>query len=1054
MELLGRDPQLAAATRAIGEVRRGSGRVLGLLGEAGLGKSAMLAEVGERARAAGLRVVAGRGAEHERDVPFGVMCDALGELAGAPGDVAVAERFRRHRAVAAGLERLAPVALLLDDLHWADEASLELVLHLLRRPVPVPALLVLATRPVGPAGRLLDAARSARGWEQLELAPLDRDDAHALLAGVADAAVRERVVREGRGNPLFLRELARVADLGDGALPASLVAAIGLEVSALGEVPRALIDGAAVTGDPFDPELAAAAADLDADAALRALDELVAADLVRPATTSDDEPPPLGLTEVVEPRGCPKAAAAREATLAALEGNAAARPGIAVATSRDTTGPRGSAAGARGSAPAAQPGGLPAAAAGPRGLSLPPREAGRAFVFRHPLVRRAVYDGVAPAWRLGAHERVAAALEQRGAGPAARAFHVVRSAHVGDPDAIAVLSAAAEAAGESSPAAAAHWFAAALRLVPHTERDARADLLAREATALVGAGRLGDARSALLEAFSLTPRVEFVIGIARVESHLGLHADARRRLLAARADAPPERRAILAVELAGGSFYEGRVTELRHWAELAVEATQDDALLLTGAEALAALGALWDGDPVAAAPLLDSATARLDALADAGLGMCLVIAFFVATAQLLSERFEDAASTTARALKLVRETGQAAPLVTLLGVRTMALLQLLELDAAATEAEATEDAARLQGEPHLLHFALWIRALVHDARGEASDADRAVYEGNRLTALVEPSKLTRTAACDFAALDEDPQRALDGMLAAAGHFVEEADPTWQPRLLLRVVRAAIAVGELDEAERWAQRAATCADRMKLPAGVVRAAIACAEVLLARGEAAGAAAVAEEAVTLGERGGAPLDVLDARLVAGRALAVAGDPRAREVLQRVAADAGLAGANGMLDAAGRELRKVGSRVSAPARRAARRDTRLSEREREIAALVSEGRSNKQVAATLYLSEKTIENALTTIYAKLGVRSRVELSLRFNLDGPAGIEQGVDDDHRGGRADVAEDLAVRRHRAFGVGGRGQQRAGADDVARGGSRFGQGGQDDLPAAAGLGRG
>ena len=74
--------------------------------------------------------------------------------------------------------------------------------------------------------------------------------------------------------------------------------------------------------------------------------------------------------------------------------------------------------------------------------------------------------------------------------------------------------------------------------------------------------------------------------------------------------------------------------------------------------------------------------------------MCLVIAFFVATAQLLSERFEEAASTTARALKLVRETGQAAPLVTLLGVRTMALLQLLELDAAATEAEATEDAAR------------------------------------------------------------------------------------------------------------------------------------------------------------------------------------------------------------------------------------------------------------------------------------------------------------------------------------------------------------------------
>src|SRR3954471_16082865 len=121
------------------------------------------------------------------------------------------------------------------------------------------------------------------------------------------------------------------------------------------------------------------------------------------------------------------------------------------------------------------------------------------------------------------------------------------------------------------------------------------------------------------------------------------------------------------------------------------------------------------------------------------------------------------------------------------------------------------------------------------------------------------------------------------------------------------------------------------------------------------------------------------------------------------------------------------------------------------RWIAGLVSTGRSNKQVAATLYLSEKTIENALTTIYAKLGVRSRVELSLRFNLDGPAGVEQSVDDDHRGGGPDLGEDLAVRRHRAFGVGGRGEQGAGADDVARGRARLGERGEDDLPAAAGL---
>ena len=71
MELLGRDSQLASAMRAIGDVRRGAGRVLGLIGVTGLGKSALLAEIGERCRAAGLPVLAGRGSEHERDVPFG-----------------------------------------------------------------------------------------------------------------------------------------------------------------------------------------------------------------------------------------------------------------------------------------------------------------------------------------------------------------------------------------------------------------------------------------------------------------------------------------------------------------------------------------------------------------------------------------------------------------------------------------------------------------------------------------------------------------------------------------------------------------------------------------------------------------------------------------------------------------------------------------------------------------------------------------------------------------------------------------------------------------------
>jgi DNA-binding NarL/FixJ family response regulator len=157
-------------------------------------------------------------------------------------------------------------------------------------------------------------------------------------------------------------------------------------------------------------------------------------------------------------------------------------------------------------------------------------------------------------------------------------------------------------------------------------------------------------------------------------------------------------------------------------------------------------------------------------------------------------------------------------------------------------------------------------------------------------------------------------------------------------------------------------------------------VACAraELLIAGDEPGPAAELARSAVAIGDREEVRLDAARARVVLGRALSRAGDrDGAVAEFERVIVDAGRSGADRVASEAARELRRTGARVSAAVRRARGAGEQLSDRERQIAELVAEGRSNKEVAAALFLSGKTVENNLSRIYAKLGVRSRTELA-----------------------------------------------------------------------------
>jgi DNA-binding NarL/FixJ family response regulator len=222
----------------------------------------------------------------------------------------------------------------------------------------------------------------------------------------------------------------------------------------------------------------------------------------------------------------------------------------------------------------------------------------------------------------------------------------------------------------------------------------------------------------------------------------------------------------------------------------------------------------------------------------------------------------------------------------------------------------------------------------------------------------------------------DPERLLREVRPLIG---DDLEPRARPTSLLPpLVTAALATGRRDAADALVGSVEAALDRgIRLPAAAVRVATARAELLMADGEPARAAELVGDAVALAEAESVRLDGTRARIVLGRALAAAGvrDGAVAE-LERVIAIARDAGAELLSSEATRALRAAGGRASAAARRPAAGDD-LSDRERSIAELVAEGRSNKEVAATLFLSGKTVENNLSRIYAKLGVRSRTELA-----------------------------------------------------------------------------
>ena len=317
--LVGRQRELAVLTASLAPVRMSFGTFVELVGEAGVGKSRLVDEV--REAAADLIVLGAQCDQYEQGTAYFVFRSILRELVEVEADGSPAEntaalsrrleaiapelipwipllalpldiaveptrevddlqpafrRARLHGVVESLLDKLlpSPSLVVLEDVHWIDEASSELLRHLGTQCAKRPWALFCTRRP-GDAGFVAAAGMPPVAAMTIHLEPLHADEARELVAASAerslvDADVTAIVDRAG-GNPLFLQELVATTGAEADELPETVDAVVAARIDKLVPTDRALLRWASVVGVAFEGAL---------------LDEVLAAD---PSAASDDD---------------------------------------------------------------------------------------------------------------------------------------------------------------------------------------------------------------------------------------------------------------------------------------------------------------------------------------------------------------------------------------------------------------------------------------------------------------------------------------------------------------------------------------------------------------------------------------------------------------------------------------------------------------------------------------------------------------------------------------------------------------------------------------------
>lgn len=327
---IGRELEIDRLGHLIAQLQAGQGTTVLVTGEAGIGKSRLVGEARARALSLGVGVLQGAAFELDRSAPYGAITDLLRTFVAGKSPQDVLDAFPAGPSVSAVARLLPAVAawlrpdqssgatepqkllqglllafeqvlknrphlVVIEDVHWADEASLELLLHLARSAATRPLMLILTMRGDDASPTVIDfrdTLERQRLITELGLAPLLRNEVEAMVSCILGSTPRSRnmetILGLTEGNPFFVEELVRTAlasgsqnlEAGGVGVPRTVLDAVQRRVHRLGEPARHALQVAAVAGRRFDFALLRSVLGIEERELLSIVKELIAAQLI------------------------------------------------------------------------------------------------------------------------------------------------------------------------------------------------------------------------------------------------------------------------------------------------------------------------------------------------------------------------------------------------------------------------------------------------------------------------------------------------------------------------------------------------------------------------------------------------------------------------------------------------------------------------------------------------------------------------------------------------------------------------------------------------------